>query len=262
MSTKPRVLLVTATLGQRPEYLKQMLESIRSQSIAADIVIVAPPDAPDIHETADTFRAALLPDPGSLPAAINVGIAHGLAQHDYAYVNWLNDDDLLEPGSLAATTELLDRNHQAVVAYGACRYIDEQGQQLFVSKAGPWASRILSWGPDLIPQPGMLVRSTAWKQVGGLDTSFRLAFDFDLLLRLKKLGSLLDTGTVVSSFRWHADSLTVDDRKLNITESERAKRKSLPPAARGFAWIWEPPVRWATLMAAGFVQRKASRARP
>ena len=259
MSNKPRVLLVTATLGRRPEYLKQTLESIRSQSIAADIVIVAPLDAPGIQETAMTFGATLLPDPGSLPAAINLGIEHGLAEHEYAYVNWLNDDDLLEPGSLTATTELLDRNPQAVVAYGACRYIDEQGRQLFLSKAGPWASRILSWGPDLIPQPGMLVRATAWQQVGGLDTSFRLAFDFDLLLRLKKLGALLDTGTVVSSFRWHANSLTVDDRKLNIKESERAKRQNLPPVARGVAWIWETPVRWATLIAAGIVQRRASR---
>ena len=257
VSNKPRVLLVTATLGRRPEYLKQTLESIRSQSVAADIIVVAPLDAPGIQETADNFTATLLPDPGSLPAAINLGIAHGLAAHEYAYVNWLNDDDLLEPGSLAATTELLDRNHQAVVAYGACRYIDEQGQQLFVSKAGPWASRILSWGPDLIPQPGMLVRSTAWNHVGGLDTSFRLAFDFDLLLKLKKLGALLDTGTVVSSFRWHADSLTVDDRKLNITESERAKRRNLGPFTRKCAWLWEPPVRAATRLAAHVVQRRA-----
>ena len=253
------MLLVTATLGRRPEYLKQTLESVRSQSVPADIIIVAPLDASGIQKTADNFEATLLADPGSLPAAINLGIAHGLAEHNYAYVNWLNDDDLLERGSLAATTELLDRNADAVLAYGACRYIDEQGQQLFVSKAGPWASRILSWGPDLIPQPGMLVRATAWQHVGGLDTSFRLAFDFDLLLRLKKLGALLDTGTVVSSFRWHANSLTVDDRKLNIRESERAKRQNLPPVVRGVAWIWEPPIRWATLMAARFVQRKASR---
>ena len=259
VSNKPRVLLVTATLGRRPEYLKQTLESIRTQSVAADIIIVAPLDAPGIQETADNFAATLLPDPGSLPAAINLGIAHGLAVHEYAYVNWLNDDDLLEPGSLAATTETLDRNTNAVVAYGACRYIDEHGKQLFLSKAGPWASRILSWGPDLIPQPGMLVRSSAWMRLGGLDTSFRLAFDLDLLLRLKSLGLLLDTGTVVSSFRWHPGSLTVDDRRLNIKESEVAKRRNLSPAMRAVAWTWEPLVRLATSAAAHLVQRRARR---
>jgi len=235
------------------------LSSVRSQSVLSDIIIVAPEDAPGIHEAARNSGATLLEDPGSLVEAINLGVSHGLVNHDYEFVNWLNDDDLLEPGSLAATTTLLDSSPKAVVAYGACRYINEVGRELFINRAGPWASRILSWGPDLIPQPGMLVRASAWQQVGGLDPNYRLAFDLDLLLKLKKLGQLADTGTVVSSFRWHADSLTVDDRRLNIAESERAKRASLPPRARGLAWMWEPPVRIATHIAARAVHQRALR---
>ncbi len=249
------VLLVVATLGRRPTYLYQTLASIRAQQVPADVVIVAPVDAPGLAQTAAEFGARLLPDPGSLPKAINLGVEQGLAGH--RYVNWLNDDDLLEPGSLAATRTALDRDPSAVVAFGACRYIDGQGRELWVSKAGPWAPRILKWGPDLIPQPGMLVRASAWQRVGGLDTSYRLAFDLDLLLRLQKVGRLVDTGTVVSSFRWHADSLTVDDRGTNIAESERAKRAALGPAARRLAWTWETPVRVVTRLAAREVNRRA-----
>jgi hypothetical protein len=105
----------------------------------------------------------------------------------------------------------------------------------------------------------MLVRAAAWQEVGGLDTSFRLAFDLDLLLKLKKLGPMVNTGTTVSKFRWHADSLTVDDRNTNLAESERAKRSALGPWARRMAWIWEPPVRLATRTAANEVQRRARR---
>jgi GT2 family glycosyltransferase len=256
---QPRVLLVIATLGKRPAYLQQTISSIRSQSVASDIIIVAPVQAPDIQQRAQRAQATLLPDPGSLTAAINLGISHGLTQHEYAYVNWLNDDDLLEPESLAATTQLLDETPAAVVAYGSCRYIDESGDEILISKAGPWASRLLSWGPDLIPQPGMLVRARAWQEVGGLDESYQLAFDLDLLLKLKKIGRLIDTGTVVSSFRWHAESLTVDDRTKNIEESERAKRNQLGAFARNLAWIWEGPVRVATRVAAREVQRRALR---
>lgn len=251
------VLLVVPTLGRRPEYLRQTLQSIRSQDVATDIVIVAPLDAPGIWETAQEFGAQLIEDPGGLPAAINLGMEQGLVDH--AYVNWLNDDDLLEPGSLAATTAALERGKDAAVAFGACRYVDGQGRELWVSKAGPWAPRILKWGPDLIPQPGMLVRASAWRQVGGLDTSYRLAFDLDLLLRLQRIGSLVDTGAIVSSFRWHADSLTVDDRSTNIAESERAKRAALSPTARRMAWLWEGPVRVATRFAAREVNRRALR---
>jgi hypothetical protein len=250
-----KVLLVVATLGRRPEFLRQTLESIRAQKISADIVMVAPLEAPGIIEIAAEFSAALLPDPGSLPKAINVGMATKSAHHEY--VNWLNDDDLLAPGSLHATVEALRASPAATVAYGACSYINEAGQELWLSKAGPWADRVLSWGPDLIPQPGMLIRATAWDQVGGLDTTYDLAFDLDLLLRLRKIGPLIDTGVTVSSFRWHADSLTVDDRTKNIVESERAKRAALSPGLRKIAWLWETPVRAATRFAAHEIQRRA-----
>jgi len=253
---QPRVLLIVATLGRRTEYLRQTFQSIRSQEVPSDLIVVAPLDSEDTRALADEFGAQFLPDPGSLTAAINAGAQHIHDHHEF--VNWLNDDDLLESNSLRATTSALDAHPEAVVAFGACRYIDPQGRQLWISRAGKWAPRILSWGPDLIPQPGMLVRTRAWQQVGGLDESFSFAFDLDLLLKLKTLGPLIEVEDIVSSFRWHPDSLTVGDRKTNIKESERAKRTALKPWQRNLAWLWEPPVRLATHVAAREVQRRAN----
>ena len=244
------------TLGTRPEYLVKCLTSITTQDAPADIILVAP-DRPELHEIASKFNAKHLPDPGSQTKAINLGVSAAQAHHEF--VNWLGDDDLLEPGSLRTVTKALDMNPKAVVAYGACRYINGNDVELWISKAGPWANRILKWGPDLIPQPGMLVRTTAWHQVGGVDESFRFAFDLDLLLKLQQQGALIDVGQVVSSFRWHADSLTVGDRSENLRESQIAKRRALSPAARKFAWLWERPVRAATRIAAKGVARRAQR---
>jgi len=251
------VLIVVATLGRRPEFLRQTLDSIRAQGVPADVVLVAPVESSTVQEASRDYDIPVLPDPGSLPGAINLG-ARELAPH-HEFFNWLNDDDLLEPGSLTRTIAALDAEPRAVLAFGSCRYIDPQGRQLWISKAGKWATRVLSWGPDLIPQPGMLLRSADWAAVGGLDESYRLAFDLDLLLRLKRRGPFAQVPEVVSSFRWHPDSLTVDDRTTNIAESERAKRAALSPSARRLAWIWEAPVRVATRMAAGEVQRRAKR---
>lgn len=253
----PDILVVTASLGRRPEYLKQSLESIARQSVPADVVLVGPIHEPTLVRAAADFGAHLLPDPGSLAAAINLGVSE--RGHAYEYVTWLNDDDLLESGALERTRDALRQHEGATVAYGSCRYIDDAGRELWTNRAGRWAPWVLKWGPDLIPQPGSLIRLSAWQEVGGLDESYGLAFDLDLLLRLQKVGPLLDVGHVVSSFRWHADSLTVDDRARNISESERAKRAALSARARRLAWIWEPPVRWATYLAANEVQRRASR---
>jgi GT2 family glycosyltransferase len=252
-----RVLIVVPTLGRRPTLLERTLQSIRTQSTTADVIVVGP-DTVDLRQAAEEHGARWLADPGSQTKAINLGMGQATPHH--AFVNWLNDDDLLEPGSLEATTRALDEHPQATVAYGACRYIDEAGRELWISRAGPWATRILSWGPDLIPQPGMLIRRSAWDQVGGVDESYRFAFDFDLLLKLKKIGPLVDVGQIVSSFLWHADSLTVGDRTTNLRESERAKRAALSPAARRFAWMWEGPVRIATRAAAWEVSRRATKA--
>jgi GT2 family glycosyltransferase len=249
--------MIVPTLGSRPSLLRECLESIAMQASAADIVVVAPAGNDAVVALATEFGAALVDDPGSLADAINLGAQ--CAQDHHEYLNWLGDDDLLEPGSLAATVAALDADPSAVLAYGACRYIDEQGRELWISRAGKWAPRILSWGPDLIPQPGMLVRASAWRAVGGVDGSYRFAFDLDLLLKLRRQGGLIDVGRVVSSFRWHPDSLTVSDRTASLEESERARRQSLAPGARRVAWLWERPVRWATRAAAAEVSRRARR---
>jgi len=253
-----RVLIVVPTLGKRIDHLNSCLNSIATQSVTAEIVVVSPVTNA-VQTVAEKFSARIIADPGSQTKAINAGVEFALKSGSFEFVNWLGDDDLLEPDSLRTTTTALDSNPAATVAYGACRYIDERDQELWVSSAGKWAHRVLGWGPDLIPQPGMLVRMNAWQSVGGVDESYRFAFDLDLLLKLKKLGNLVDTGTIVSSFRWHADSLTVGDRTTNLQESERAKRTALSPNTRKIAWLWERPVRGATRIAAWEVSRRAGK---
>ena len=252
-----RVLLVIPTLGTRPELLRQSIASIRDQSVAADIAIVSPPSA-FISDLANTPGITWIADPNrGLAAAINQGVNE--AARDHAFVSWLGDDDLLTPNSLALTTSALDSEPNAVLAYGPCRYIDGRGRDLWTNQAPFWAVPVLAWGPQLVPQPGMLVRHQAWSAVNGLNETYTMAFDFDLLLRLKRLGRFVRVPQPVSCFRWHTDSLTVDDRTTNLLESERAKRSALSPVLRPWAWTWEPPVRWATRVAASRVQRRAQR---
>ena len=250
-----RVLLIIATLGQRPAFLAQTIDSIRAQSVPVDVVIVGPTGSSILQEISATQKIPLLPDPGSLPEAINLGATQ--IQNHHEFVNWLNDDDLLEPDTLHKVMKTLDENPKATVAFGQCRYIDTKGKELWVSKAGKLAPLILPWGPDLVPQPGMLVRTSAWKQVNGIDPSYSLAFDLDLLLRLKRIGPLVAVNHVVSSFRWHLESLTVDDRTKNLAESERAKRDALPKAVKPISRLWDVPVRWAIRRAANRVSSQA-----
>jgi GT2 family glycosyltransferase len=186
---------------------------------------------------------------------INKGIRSLPASVDY--VNWLGDDDVLKPDSLRASTEILDKAHDVVMAFGSCEYIDDQGDVVWVNRSGQWAVPLLRFGPDLIPQPGALFRRTGFEAVGGLNSDFGWAFDFDLFIRFSKLGKLRFINQRLAQFRWHPESLSVEHRKQSVAEASKVRIFHLPSWLRPFSLLWEYPVRQATLIAGKRVTAKA-----
>ena len=250
----PRVLIVIPTLGRRPELFSLTLASVLNQgSEPADVVVVLPRQATVVRELASAAGAQLVDDPGSMSAAINAGFA--LAEPHHVYANWIGDDDLLAPGALALAASALDADARAVVAFGYCDYIDGDGRRLFTSRAGRLAPWLMTWGPDLVPQPGALFRLSAVREVGLIDPTLSYAMDLDLLLRLRRTGRFVNTRTVLSSFRWHALSTTVANRNPSLNEAEMVKRRYLSPLQVRVAPVWERPVRLATRLAARRVGR-------
>ncbi len=250
-----RVGIVVPTLGKRPDYLKQCLESLAEAGV--DHVCVV---APQIFEANEIMSSGLVHqfvlDPGmGLAAAINEGISALPAEIEY--VNWLGDDDLIAADSIQVAVSVLDEDTSAVLVYGSCDYIDAEGEVIWANKSGQWASSILHFGPDLIPQPGSLFRRSVFKNVGRLTAKYNWAFDFDLLLKLKKFGKLRFVNQTLASFRWHPESLSVEHRKMSVREASRVRVSHLPAPLRPISWLWEFPVRQATLLAG---QRVTSRA--
>ena len=245
------------TMGTRPELLKQCLHSIREAG-PAFVAIVAPNEDIVVGGLDRDLFDLFVPDPMlGLPAAINAGI---LALPDTAlFINWLGDDDLLIPRSLAITLDVLTNNPKAVLAYGGCEYIDEMGALLWKNKSGRYASPLLHFGPQLIPQPGALMRRDAYMAIGGLNTSYKWAFDLDLLIRLKKVGTLQFVDTTLAKFRWHEGSLSVGGRKGSVNEASSIRRASLPRVLRIVSPLWEVPMKQAILAAGNRLNRKLKR---
>jgi GT2 family glycosyltransferase len=250
-----RVGIVVPTLGERPDYLEQCLRSIRKAG-EAHILIVAPRSFDASGLISAGLVDSVTEDPGSgLPAAINQAI-YSLPE-SVRYVNWLGDDDLLKPGSLSTCSELLDQTPNAVLAFGACDYIDSDENHVWQNRSGQWAVPLLRVGPDLIPQPGALFRRSAFEAVGGLRTNLGWAFDFDLLIRLSKAGKLKYLNQTLASFRWHPESLSVEHRKKSVAEASKVRVSHLPSFLRPISLLWEYPVRQATLIAGKRLTEKA-----
>jgi GT2 family glycosyltransferase len=250
-----RVGIVVPTLGERPDYLEQCLRSIRSAG-EAHILIVAPASLNTSQlQSAGLIDSVAIDEGGGLPSAINQGMR--MLPASIEYVNWLGDDDLLIPSSINACVGVLDSKNDVVMSFGACEYIDAQGAVVWKNRSGQWAVPLLRFGPDLIPQPGVLFRRSAFTVVGGLKTNFGWAFDFDLFIRLSKLGKLKYINQTLAQFRWHPESLSVEHRKSSVAEASQVRVSHLPAWLRPFSFLWEYTVRQATLVAGKRLTAKA-----
>jgi GT2 family glycosyltransferase len=250
-----RVGIVVPTLGQRPDYLEQCLRSIRSAG-EAHILIVAPASLNTSPlQSAGLIDSVAIDGGGGLPSAINQGMR--MLPASIEYVNWLGDDDRLIPGSITACTDVLDSKQDAVMTFGACEYIDSSGDVVWENRSGQWAVPLLRFGPDLIPQPGALFRRSALNVVGGLKTHLDWAFDFDLFIRLSKVGKLQYINQTLAQFRWHPESLSVEHRKKSVAEASQVRVSYLPSFLKAISFIWEYPVRQATLIAGKRVTARA-----
>jgi GT2 family glycosyltransferase len=253
-------LVVVPTLGRRPALLDKSLASIRSQDCPdLDLVAVAP-EGRGVEDLVATYGGRFVTDPGSggLSGALNAGL--GAATPGTEYFAWLGDDDLLASGSLQATTCALDANPDAVMVFGWCDYIDEHDTVVFRSRAGRLAAATITFGPNLIPQPGSLFRYADVVAVGGLDESVKLAMDLDLFLRLRKRGRLLALRQTLASFRWHADSATVSGETASMEESDQLRMKYMPRPVAAAYRVLRWPGRWALLLAKRRVMRNTARA--
>ncbi len=255
MSSK--VGIVVPTLGNRPDYLRQCLESIR---LAGDayVVLVAPSTFDSNPLKKEDLLDLFVEDPKTgLPEAINTGIQALPKQVEF--VNWLGDDDFLAVGSLRLTSQVLESEPNTHFVFGACDYVDPDGRVIWTNKSGQWAIPLLRFGPDMIPQPGSLFRRSSFEEVGGLDPKFGWAFDFDLFIKLSKLGKARFINQTLASFRWHPQSLSVEFRKKSVAEASLVRVSHLPKVLRPVSFLWEAAVRQATLLAGGKVTTIANR---
>lgn len=251
--------VVVPTLGDRPEYLLENLTSLRRAGDCT-IVLVRPAVSGAIDETVREYVDLFVDDPGTgLPAAINCAMA--TFPPSVQFMTWLGDDDRLTPGALDVARSALVRDG-SVLAFGQCQYIDGAGAPLWLNRSGRWATQLMRFGPQLVPQPGSLFTRDAFQDVGALDEGLRWAFDLDLFLRLRRHGRFTYIGRPLAEFRWHEGSLSVGGRNGSVDEASRVRRQAYGPVGRVVSRLSEPFMKWAILFAGKRVSARAERATP
>ena len=255
-----KIAVVIPTILNRPEYLPMAYRSVLSQEgdFQLKIFVGCPEHVVErIQKIAPEAVVLIEPKSGGLGTKLDSFLKIAAMESDY--LAWLGDDDLLTNGSLGTTSQLLSASPKASMVFGGCDYIDEKGKTIFTNHSGPWAAKLLSFGPQLIPQPGSLMRSSSFLATGGIVDEFNLAFDFDLFLKLKKQGPVIFAPKTLAQFRWHPTSLSVRRRLTSAVEASKVRQRHYKGVAAVFWPLWEPITIGATWVAGKLVSAKTKR---
>ena len=218
----PRVTVITpcfhsaATLPALLDSLDKQAEDAASGLFELEHIVM---DGGSTDGTLDLLASRQCPwrtvisEPDHGPAdAINKGFT--LATGDY--VAWLNADDAYAPGALARSMAALRRHPRASFAFGRCPIVDANGAEIrrpitrFKELFYPFPFRWVLQTLNFVSQPATLFRKSAIDAAGPLRTDLKAAWDYDLLLRLRKLGPCVRVQGrfPVAYFRWTPASIS------------------------------------------------------
>lgn len=152
----------------------------------------------------DTIVSA--PDRGQADA-----LNTAMAQMGGEIIGFINGDDLLAENAADRVLDFFADHPDIDLVYGSVDWIDEQG-----ALTGTHTGRIESlaevldiygvwWRGRQWVQPEVFFRRTLWEKVGGFDTAYHLAFDYDFWVRCFRAGArVAHLPATLTRFRLHA----------------------------------------------------------
>lgn len=214
--------VVIPTLGLRESYLVECVAALDLSTVF--LVIVGPSNVQQILNKHRLSYDVFLEEDKRDPLALSINKAMTKIPSDIEFVTWIGDDDIMYLDGALAAIQLLRQRDEVIVVYGDCQYMNERGEDIWLNSPGEFASSLISFLPQRISQPASIVRFSAWKTIGGLDPKYKLAFDYDLLIRLRKVGTFVYTEEKLARYRWHADALSVKTRSSSVFEASKVRQ--------------------------------------
>jgi glycosyltransferase involved in cell wall biosynthesis len=207
-----RVSLITPSFNQA-RYIRRTIDSVLEQrgDFEIDYRIVDGGSTDGTLEILKSYGDQLAwvsePDEGQIDA-INKGLRGATGD----IVGWLNSDDLLLPGALDRVVTAMVEHPDAEWVHGRCEIIDEHGSPVrrWVGLYKHWMAKHHSFerllGDNYVCQMTTFWRRAVQSEIGYLDPSLSLAFDYEYWIRLAKRGSPVYVPERLACFRWYDTS--------------------------------------------------------
>jgi glycosyltransferase involved in cell wall biosynthesis len=217
-----KISIVTCTWNSEP-YLAETIASVQAQDYAnIEFVFV------DGGSTDGTLqRITTLPRPVTVLHDVKGGISRAMNEGWRAatgdIVAYLHSDDYyLSPTVLSRVA----RAFSHTTGWGFGRIVrDIEGQQIQENFVAPKYSRKRLLRGNFIPHPATFVRREWLRQVGGFNESLQYAMDYDLWLKLSRLGEPVVLNGPLAAFREHDRSLSTRNKIAAMEEDYFVRRQ-------------------------------------
>ena len=179
-----KISVITAVFNAK-DTIADAIESVLSQDFAdVELVVIDGASTDGTRELLDSYRDRIdvfvsEPDKG-IYEALNKGVRHATGD----VVGFLHADDLFENSKVLSRIAEAFSDGKIGAAYGDLVYVSKYAPNKVIRywKSGAYSETSLKhgWMP---PHPTFYTRRSVYQEHGGFDTSFRIAADYDCMLR-------------------------------------------------------------------------------
>ena len=176
------LITVITVVRNGAEVIADCIESVLGQQIEGLEYIIIDGASTDgtpevIQRYGDAISVCISEPDRGLYDAMNKGLRLARGR----YIHFLNADDrFVAPDTLSRLLPQLD---ESTVCYGAMIYQEADGLKRRLGSPFSWSRELIE---SHVPQPTLFVPSQLYREVGEFDLNYRIAADYDMVLRLAR----------------------------------------------------------------------------
>ncbi|MEL7086690.1 MAG: glycosyltransferase [Cyanobacteria bacterium J06597_1] len=205
------LISIVMTVYNRERYVAEAIESVLGQTFTDFELIIWDDGSSD--NSLEIARSYAKQDTRiRVFASEHLGQSRALdgatRQAQGALLGMVDSDDILLPTALEKTAALLKNNPTAGMVYTHHSEMDEMGQDLGIGRRCkiPYSKERLLL--DFMILHFRLIRTDLFWKIGGIDTNFNAALDYNFCLKLSEITEIQTIPEVLYRYRVHRQSIS------------------------------------------------------